>query len=566
MKKVKKLVVIGVIILFLGLVSIPSLSANVSIKLTNSNLNLIDAILTNNNNDPYWMVAEVVSIDSYSGSDESSLVAEPDGTVHVISIDGNHIGDYDTVWEMYYRTKTADDTWSETECLSEELGIRSWSPKLSLGPDGTLHLVFLRYNEDSGGTISDLYYRTKPCDGSWTETELLSINSDNNCWSTSLAVDSNGIVHVVWSEEVEYDEFEFYNEIFYSARSNDGSWGTVKVISSEKMGHSSNPTIAIEPDETVHVVWSETTDDLSKILYKKGLNDGSWEPIEEIISDDTGYYEDPSIAVDSDETVHVVWSGDKILYCKKSNNGNWETIKIVSTESTGHCTEPYTAVDQSGTIHIVYSDDSEYSASGADKDIFYKTKSRDGKWTATEIVSIESTKFSECPSLAVDQSGTIHVIWNDYTDYNGCGGDLDVFYKKKTECDNQPPETPIITADDDALNGVAGEEYTYIFTSTDPDEDKIYYYVDWDWRIDGNEIPSNWIGPYESGAELHLKHSWDEAGTYFINAKTKDIYGEESEWADPFRITMPRNKALNPIFIQLLEKFPILSNLLKYLQ
>jgi hypothetical protein len=60
-------------------------------------------------------------------------------------------------------------------------------------------------------------------------------------------------------------------------------------------------------------------------------------------------------------------------------------------------------------------------------------------------------------------------------------------------------------------------------------------------------------------------HTWDEKEIYTIRAKTKDIHDAESDWAT-LKVSMPKNKAVNPFFLRFLEQhpdiFPILQHLL----
>ncbi len=48
----------------------------------------------------------------------------------------------------------------------------------------------------------------------------------------------------------------------------------------------------------------------------------------------------------------------------------------------------------------------------------------------TEVVSTESTGDSEFSTISVDDSGNVHIAWEDYTDYGGSGTDPDIFYKR----------------------------------------------------------------------------------------------------------------------------------------
>ena len=129
------------------------------------------------------------------------------------------------------------------------------------------------------------------------------------------------------------------------------------------------------------------------------------------------------------------------------------------------------------------------------------------------------------------------------------GGDMS--YKVYCfEDPSQPPEAPIIKG---PASGKAGVEYDYTFVTIDPNDDDVYYYIEWG---DGNV--EEWIGPYNSSEEITLGHSWEENGTYIIKAKAKDTYDIESHWTE-LVVTMPRNKVLyNSYLLRFLEQLPIL--------
>jgi len=98
---------------------------------------------------------------------------------------------------------------------------------------------------------------------------------------------------------------------------------------------------------------------------------------------------------------------------------------------------------------------------------------------------------------------------------------------------NDPPDAPVI---DGPTSGKAGIEYNYTFLSVDPNDDDIYYYIDW-----GDDTNSGWIGPFESGETAIESHTWSEQGTYTISAKSKDTRGAESDWGT-LPVTMPLNQ------------------------
>jgi hypothetical protein len=117
-----------------------------------------------------------------------------------------------------------------------------------------------------------------------------------------------------------------------------------------------------------------------------------------------------------------------------------------------------------------------------------------------------------------------------------------------TVVENQPPDTPTIEG---PTSGKAGIEYDYTFKSNDNDGNPFYFYVDWG---DGN-IETD-IGPYHSGEEVILSHTWIERGTYIILSKVRDVYLEESGWGS-LEVSIPRKRIrLNQLIIQILERFP----------
>ena len=214
------------------------------------------------------------------------------------------------------------------------------------------------------------------------------------------------------------------------------------MVSTESTDDSLFPSLAVDSDGNIHVAWYDYTDyggsDTDVDVFYKAKIGGSWTSTEVVSTESTGDSDYPSLAVDSDGNIHVAWRDytdyggagtDVDVFYKAKIGGSWAFTEVVSTESTGASYHPSLAVDPDGNIHVAWQDDTDYDGSGTDVDVFYKVKIG-GSWTSTEVVSTESTDGSSSPSLAVDPDGNIHVAWYDYTDYGGAGTDADVFYKR----------------------------------------------------------------------------------------------------------------------------------------
>jgi len=123
---------------------------------------------------------------------------------------------------------------------------------------------------------------------------------------------------------------------------------------------------------------------------------------------------------------------------------------------------------------------------------------------------------------------------------------------------NNAPTAPDITGQ---ASGKPGTAYKYDFVATDPEQDTLYYYVDW-----GDGTYTDWTGPYDSGVQASVNHVWSEKGTYIITAKAKDEHGAVGP-DGTLEVTMPRSKVLtNPFFLKILERlfdtFPMLKHIL----
>jgi len=121
----------------------------------------------------------------------------------------------------------------------------------------------------------------------------------------------------------------------------------------------------------------------------------------------------------------------------------------------------------------------------------------------------------------------------------------------------EPLTPPSITG---PTSGKVGVTYEYEFVQVNPDGDDISYFIDW-----GDNTTTGWTDYYTSGEWITRNHTWYEKGDYEIIAKVKDCYGGESPWS-MLKVTMPRDKSIqNILFLQYLERFPLLSLLLQRL-
>ena len=106
---------------------------------------------------------------------------------------------------------------------------------------------------------------------------------------------------------------------------------------------------------------------------------------------------------------------------------------------------------------------------------------------------------------------------------------------------------------------VVGTLQCWTFNSTDPDNDDIYYIIDWrDGTINETDC-------FPSGTTIESCHNYSLAGTYYLRAKAVECSPGtlESDWS-VFKIKIPREKALSCMLsFRLSNLFPYLLPILR---
>ena len=159
-------------------------------------------------------------------------------------------------------------------------------------------------------------------------------------------------------------------------------------------------------------------------------------------------------------------------------------------------------------------------------------------WNGDYVVDEWTNYYSSgqlCTTPHVWTSTGIYEIRVKAEDY---GGEQSDFSSSKTVTisESKPPEIPTIEGPN---TGRILKTYTYVTVTSDPTEDLIYYWIDWD-----DNTNSGWLGPYESEEECSVTKAWSSTGTYNIKVKAKDSYGQESDWSETLSVNIPKNKSL----------------------
>ena len=190
-----------------------------------------------------------------------------------------------------------------------------------------------------------------------------------------------------------------------------------------------NPAIALGTDDKLYVVWQDNrqADDNNQgqwdIYVSTSVGGTSWSAERRVNDPNEGSQIYPAIVVDgqSPNYAHVVWqdgrAGNQDI-CIAASNDSFvtKTVSQPITSDTSNQTTPAIAVDSSNTVYVLWTD-ARNPTNG--KDIYGASGS---PWTNVPIVTKAAGQSS--PAIAVESSGSIlHMLWVDETP-----GDSDIYY------------------------------------------------------------------------------------------------------------------------------------------
>jgi hypothetical protein len=308
-------------------------------------------------------------------------------------------------------------TWIASKRLTWNSG-GSENAAIAVVSSNNVHFVW----EDYTSGNSEIYYKRSTNGGAdWSGTTRLTWNPGYSA-SPEICVDSSDRVHVVW-----FDSTPGYDEILYRRSTDAGmTWEKIKRLTWSANG-SRDPAIAVDSSDTIHLVWRINVPGNTEINYKRSTDGGvTWIGAKRLTWN-LGYSGDPTIALNLGNTIHVVWDddtpGNTEIYYRRSTNGGgaWGSVKRL-TWNSGSSQRPKITVDSSDKVHVVWYDDTP-----GENEIYLKRSTNGGgAWASVKRLTWNSGN-SLHPKICVDSSDRAHVVWYDYTP-----GNAEVFFKRST--------------------------------------------------------------------------------------------------------------------------------------
>ena len=297
----------------------------------------------------------------------------------------------------------------------------------------------LEVDTDGGGRTDGhevLLDETDPLDGFDDRDPIRLSNGTGLSDQPMPAVDSSGNIHVVWM-----DRRTGNDEIFYTMLSPAGVALIEDTQLTDDPAMSKRPAIAIDGLGRVHVVWQDQRLGATEVFHTQidpASDDQDGSPAnpaaitlvdDHLISTDDGVRSNhPRLAIDGQNRVHVMWSGDfggVVHYAQLNSDGSVAVAdRTIFIGLDGFRILPTLAVDSNDDVHVAWSE----QRGTLDAEIFYAML--DGNTGATlidaTVVSPDDGFRGRFPSIAVGPRDEVTVLFQDLR-FQATGGQTELF-------------------------------------------------------------------------------------------------------------------------------------------
>ena len=238
--------------------------------------------------------------------------------------------------------------------------------------------------------------------------------SQNATWSSrpTVAVNKDGVVLVVWVENArEYESGPF----FYSVKKA-GTWSSAKKVGIvARTGWT--PLLEVDADGIFHLTYSDGYSVYDREVYYCAYDPDSGWKNPEMIYQSPHNSAWPKINIEGD-MIHIGWThrntspyigGDIVMISKKIGDKNWpsnyERISWSANDITGHIAFKV----KNDKVFATYMDG---TADHGPWNLLYKEAPRGSNWNS---VPVEGPLYGNAyyPELEIDDNDDIHVIWGN---------------------------------------------------------------------------------------------------------------------------------------------------------
>jgi hypothetical protein len=231
----------------------------------------------------------------------------------------------------------------------------SWLPRVAIGADGIIHVLWQEIIFSGGSHGGDILF-ARSQDGGATFSTPLNLSSsvagdgkgriDKDRWhngSLDLALGADGAVYAAWTE---------YEGALWLRRSVDGGKSFSGKIRLQDRKPARAPALAVHGN-TVYLAWTVGDDPSADIRVARSDDGGTSFAAPVIVDRSKGYSDAPKLAVDPRGTLHIVYAeGKRIVYSRSADQGRgFERPRDISGRDAGF---PALDIDAKGNLYVLW--------------------------------------------------------------------------------------------------------------------------------------------------------------------------------------------------------------------
>jgi len=231
----------------------------------------------------------------------------------------------------------------------------SWLPRVALGADGAVHVLWQEIIFSGGSHGGDILF-ARSSDGGATFSAPLNLSSsvagdgkgriDKDRWhngSLDIALGAPGSVYAAWTE---------YEGALWLRRSLDGGNSFSEKIRLRDAKPARAPALAVH-GSTVYLAWTVGDDPAADIRVARSDDGGRSFAAAVIVDRSKSYSDAPKLAVDARGTLHVVYAdGRRIVHSRSTDRGrSFERPREVAGGDAGF---PALGIDAKGNLYVLW--------------------------------------------------------------------------------------------------------------------------------------------------------------------------------------------------------------------
>ncbi len=234
-------------------------------------------------------------------------------------------------WTAIYSLNYNSDNTEAWDDTPQPIGVNNnshaYSPRLSMNNQGIAHSVWLQ----SDGSYNQVWTNRYTPASSWDESEIISLQSENNSYSPRIATDGNGNALALWQQIDEKREnnsqVKIKESIWANHYTETSGWSEPQLIETNDDSNAYSPEVTFNAQGNAIAVWSQKavhSDDSKIWLNRFTASTLEWDSAEIICHANNRHASNPKLANTQGTRTLIAWefSGEEEYACDEKTGKN----------------------------------------------------------------------------------------------------------------------------------------------------------------------------------------------------------------------------------------------------